>query len=320
MKILFAGTPYIAVPALEAIAETHTIAGVLTNPDRPKGRGKKPVPSPVKEKAVELGLETIECTKIDASVRKAVKEKGADLLVVAAFGKIFDTGFLDLFPNGGINLHPSILPKYRGPSPIPAAIVSREEQTGVTVQQLALEMDSGDILAQEIIPLNGTETADAITEQAAQIGARLLVTVIADIENGTVKPVPQDDSEATYCRLLKKEDGLIDWNTGAREISAMVRAFFPWPKAYTYFDGRKLDILYGLASGQPGPEASGPNANSAVAGEVLGIDKRAGILIQTGYGILAVTHLQLEAKKALDWRSFLNGTHGFIGSKLGETG
>jgi methionyl-tRNA formyltransferase len=315
MKILFSGTPYIAVPALETIAEKHTVTCVLTNPDRPKGRGKKPVPTPVKEKAVELGLETIECTKIDTAIREAVGAKGADLLVVAAFGKIFDKDFLDLFPKGGINLHPSLLPKYRGPSPIPAAILEREEQTGVTVQQLALKMDSGDILAQEIIPLEGTETTDVITKQAAHIGARLLPEVIESIEKGTAKPVPQDDSKATYCRLLKKADGSIDWNSDAQKISAMVRAFFPWPKAYTYFEGKKLNILYALPAGENGPQESG---REGAAGEVLGIDKRAGILIQTGYGILAVTHLQLEAKKALDWRSFLNGTHGFIGSRLGE--
>ena len=272
--------------------------------------------TPVSAEAKNLNIPVIEAEKIDSSVEEQVLSLQPELLAVVAYGTIFKKQFIDVFPRGGINLHPSLLPKYRGPSPIPAAILAGESVTGVTIQELALEMDSGAVLAQEKIEIKENETAGELTLRAADIGADCMVDVIERIESGARKAVPQNDAEATYCRLLTKKDGKIDWNNPAEYISNKIRAFNPWPKAYTYFNGQQLNLLRGLP--YPGPEHVIPATNDIVPGRVLGIDKKTGILIQTGDAIVAVTELQLQAKKVLDWKSFLNGTRDFIGSVLGD--
>ena len=219
-----------------------------------------------------------------------------------------------LFPQGGINLHPSLLPKYRGCAPVPAAILNQEEETGITVQKLALEMDSGDVLLQVKIPLDFTETSESLLNDAANRGGELFYKVLCDIRDGKANGVPQDSSQATYCEMLKKEDGLIDWAKSAKEISAKIRAYYPWPSSFTVYKDLQLKIHRATVfQGEYSGEASSENS---VPGTVLGLDKKSGILIQTGDGILAVENLQLQAKKAMDFKDFLNGNKDFIGSKL----
>jgi methionyl-tRNA formyltransferase len=317
MRILFAGSPVIAVASLEVLCKTDGIEviGVLTNPDSPRGRHGTPQPTELAESAqgfLNNGLgdfPILKPAKLDAEVREQIKTLKCDLLVSFAYGRLFGPKFLELFPLGGINIHPSLLPKYRGPTPIQAAILNRESVTGISIQTLAKEMDSGDILSCEELPLTGTETTGSLSEMAALKAAQMLPDVIKKIQNGSIRPQPQNHSEASYCKLLTREDGIINWSQSAADIEARIRALNPWPLCRTIHGGRELFILKaGIFNGK---------TSEGTAGQVLGTDKNDGILIQTGNGILCVTALQYQAKKALLWRDFLNGARDFPGSKLG---
>ena len=312
MKILFAGTPEIAVPSLELLNKSHDIVGVLTNPDRLQGRGKKTSESPVKLKARELELPLFQPEKLDQDFRNQVKQLQPDLLVAVAYGKIFSPRFLDLFPGGGVNLHPSLLPRYRGPSPINAAILNGDGETGVTIQRLAREMDAGDILAQQTYTMRGEETTGELTRYFGEAGAILLADVLDRMEHDRLNPVAQDSREVSFCRLIDKEAGRIEWMDSASVIERKIRAYDPWPGAYTFFEGKKLNILKARVF-EDDWESEQPKA----PGEVVAMKKKTGILIQTGEGLLAVQTLQLQSKKALDFLSFCNGTRNFIGARLG---
>lgn len=316
MRLLFAGTPEIAVPSLRLLAAQHTIAGVLTSPDRPAGRGRSLEPSAVKRAALDLGLPVFQPERLGGEARKGIGPAGAELLVCVAYGRIFGPRFLAMFPAGGLNLHPSLLPSYRGPAPIPAAILAGEAVTGISVQELAAEMDSGDIFLQKRIPLSGDETAATLTETAASMGAEAMLEVVDAIEAGKARKEPQDHSKATYTRMIGKEDGKIDWTADAVAIARMVRAYYPWPLAFTTFRDRRLNLLEaGLAAAAPRPDPA--ESRGPAPGEVAGVDKRAGILVQTGNGMLSVQKLQLQNKKPLDWKSFLNGIRDLPGARFG---
>ena len=312
MRLLFAGTPELAVPSLRAVAAEHTIVGVLTNPDRGAGRGRALAAPPVKEAALELGLRVLQPEKLDADFRETLHSLKPELLVVVAYGKIFGPKFLACFPRGAVNLHPSLLPRYRGPSPLTFAILNGDAKAGVTIQAVVLEVDEGDIINQEIIPLTGKETTESLSVTAAEKGAELLAKTLRLIEEGKEQRTPQDPALVTYSRLFTREDGKISWNhTPAAHIERMIRAFTPWPGAWTYFQGAILHIL------EADIVHAGPNKGEP-AGKVLGVDTDRGILVQTKEGILVVRRLQLQAKKALDFISFLNGVRGFTGSVLGD--
>jgi len=331
MKILFAGSPAIAVPALEAVREKHTLVGVLTNPDKPSGRGRSIASTPVKLRAESLGLPLFQPIKIDSAFHETTASLKADILVVVAYGKIFPESYLSLFPKGGINLHPSLLPKYRGPSPISAAIKDGCTETGVTIQRLAKKMDCGNILAQERIPILPSDTTESLTLKAGQVGARMLVEVLQLLEEGREMEIPQWDGDASYCFLITPEEAEILWTSPAKEICCQIRAFYPWPKARTSFNSRTLYFLDAEVYNPPDNSAvrdegqkKAPSAASSVRGgeepvpgRVIGIDKREGILVQTGEGILAVKKLQLAGKNPLGWKEFLNGVRDFPGTVLG---
>ena len=322
MRILFAGSPAIAVPALEALITSgssggFTLAGLLTNPDSPKKRSGKPEPTDcaaaLERRAACLeapAIPLLKPEKLDGTAREQVAALKPDLLVSFAYGRIFGPKFLALFPLGGINIHPSLLPKYRGPTPIPAAISNRETETGITIQKLAAEMDSGDILIQETVPLGGRETTASLSGTMAEKAAQLVQAALRGIAGGTLRARVQDHSAATYCSLITKEDGIIDWNLSAVEIDARIRAYNPWPLSRTIHGDREILILKAEA-----PEET--VIPHVLPGEVLGKDNEKGILIQTGRGILAVRELQYQAKKALEWKAFLNGARNFIGARLG---
>ena len=311
MRILFAGSPEIAVPSLERTAGEHTVVGVLTNPDSTRGRGREACVTSVKSTARDLGLTILQPEKLDGAFREQVRALAPDLLVAVAYGRIFGPRFLELFPRGGVNVHPSLLPRYRGSSPINAAILNGDSLTGLTIQRLALEMDSGDILMQQELPLDGTETAESLTAVFAGIGAELLSRTLRGLEAGTLTGIPQDHSLATYCGYIRKDDGKIDWSLSAREIHRRFRGYYPWPGIFTFHKGLKLNIL--KANVYTGTRTAG----EAAPGTVLGMDNQEGFLIQTGNGILAVTELQLQAKKPLGFRDFGNGNRDFSGSHLG---
>jgi methionyl-tRNA formyltransferase len=315
MRILFAGSPDFAVPSLVALKEKFTICAVLTNPDRPVGRGKQPAATPVKQRALALDISVLQPRDLDAPFFQQVRALEPEALVVVAFGRIFSSAFLELFPQGGINLHASLLPRHRGPSPVAAAILAGDTETGVTVQRLAAKMDAGDILAVRTLPLTGAETTGSLSAALSEMGSRLLPETLEGLEQGRVRPVAQDESRATYCKLVRKENGQVDWGEQAVSIERRIRAYDPWPRAFTTWNGQLLNLLAGGVY----PERPDPAVTTGkIGGLVLAIDNRYGILVNTGGGVLWVSRLQLQAKKPLDWRSFLNGQKDFIGARLGE--
>jgi len=324
MRILFIGTPAIAVPCLRAISEMElegagvTLAGVLTKADRPRRHGQAE-PSDVSAAASALdvirkekGLPPIpqlKPEKLDAVAREDVAALAPELLVSFAYSRIFGPRFLALFPLGGINIHPSLLPKYRGASPIPAVIFNREKETGVCIQKLAAEMDSGDIIVSVRIELSGRETSASLSETAGEKAALLLRELLLDFGPKAADAKPQT-GEALYCLQIKKEEGLIDWGKSAAEIDAQIRAFTPWPLSFTRRGKDTLIILEAeIAAVQTETEKNAP------PGTVLGISSQ-GIIVQTGDGILALKRLQWQTKKALDWKVFCNGERGFMGVRL----
>lgn len=315
MRILFAGSPDIAVPALAATVRDHDIVGILTNPDAPKGRGLADSCTPVAAAAAELlpGVPILSFEHLGAEAREAVAALSPEILVVFAYGRIFGPKFLALFPRGGINVHPSLLPKYRGCAPIPWAILNRETETGITVQRLAERMDSGAILARETITLTGRETKDSLSEYIAERGADLLASVLGRIERGQVTEEEQDEESATYCSFLCKENGKIDWTRSALDIDARVRAFHSWPGAFAELRGQRVNILESL----PCPDDASPGSGGPVEpGTVVALDKSQGIMVQTGNGLLALRRLQLQTKKPLPFKEFANGVRDLVGARF----
>jgi len=305
---------------MELEGKDLSIAGILTNPDSKRGRHAVNVPTDVSAAALDLDVKRAERglkpivqlkpEKPDVAFMAEAASLNADLLVSFAYGTIFRPEFLSLFPMGGINIHPSLLPKYRGASPIPAVILAREKETGICIQRLAPEMDTGDILATDRFELSGRETALSLSETVSFRAARLLAELISKIASGAACGSPQE-GKSVYCREIKKEAGRIDWNKSALYIDAQVRAFTPWPLSFT---GRAGDTLFILEAESL---TNKPDAASPPPGTVLGTDKTKGVLIQTGDGVLAVRKLQWQAKKPLDWKDFCNGTRDFTGSRLG---
>jgi methionyl-tRNA formyltransferase len=327
VRLLFAGSPAIAVPVLELLlreggpGKGWELAGLLTNPDSPRGRsGRREATEACaagEALAGELGrpLPVLKPEKLDRAAREAVRALGAELLLSFAYGKIFGPRFLALFPRGGLNIHPSLLPKYRGASPIQGAILGREAETGISLQRIAPELDTGDILYQESFPLSGRETAGELSLRAGQRSAELIGGLLRALGRGELAGRPQDSRGASYSGLLSREDGRINWGAPAAAIDSRIRAINPWPLAWTSSGGELLYLLVGRA--REGGGGGGPSPG-VPPGTVLGADRKEGILVQTGEGLLALSRLQYRARKALDWRAFLNGARHFTGSRLGE--
>ena len=316
MRLLFAGSPAISVPSLETLCECEGIevAGILTNPDSPKGRSGSPVPTCIGESAEKInrqGRELIPVfkpVKLDEALREKIKQLKPDILISFAYGHIFGPKFMALFPLGGINIHPSLLPKYRGPSPVQASIINRDCATGITIQTIEQEIDSGNMLAVKHLKLTGKETTTSLSETVSREAASMLPEVLRKISEGNFRGTGQDHENASFCSIIKKEDGFIDWKMSAADIEARVRAFDPWPLCRTIHNGRELFILKS--------DIYKSQTEHGKPGLVLGIDNQYGILVQTGEGILAVTQLQYQGKKSLFWRDFLNGARDFSGSML----
>lgn len=310
MRILFAGTPEIALFSLDSLESAGFMpCAVLTAPDKPRGRRGTPVPSPVKEWAASRGVAVEQPVRLDGAAREAVGRHTADILVTVAYGRIFGPQFLGLFPRGGVNLHPSLLPRHRGPSPIQAAILAGDGTTGVTIQRIAREMDAGDILAQESLALNGTETAAHLHDVLGLRGAALLVDVVRRLEGGEIPGVAQRQEDATWCSLITRDDGGLTWRESAATICRMVRALSPWPGVRCRWNGREVHLT-------EVQEYRGELPGTPPAGTVAGVDRSHGILVQTADGALCVSRLKLQARREMDYRSFLNGNSTFVGSVL----
>ena len=315
IRILFAGSPEAAKKTLEILNGAQNecgfeIAGVLSNPPSAKGRHKDLIPTPTAAFAESAGIPVLTPAHLDAEAREAVRPLKADLLVCFAYGHIFGPKFLELFPLGGINLHPSLLPKYRGCTPVPAAILNRDKQTAVTIQTLGLKMDEGDILEQTVVELNGKETGESLLNYSAEEGAKLILEVIKKcVAEGKLPQGRPQSGEASYTGIITKEDGRLNWSDSAEIIDAKIRAYYPEPGCWCVENGQTLRILEACVY-------TGSASAEGAAGTVLEFSKSDGILIKTGNGILAVKKLQRQGKNAMDYKNFMNGARNFIGTVL----
>ncbi len=325
MKILYAGSPEPSRKTLEILFEKQKeygfeIAGVLSNPPSAKGRHKELTPTPVAAFAIEHNISCFTPEHLDSQTREEVSALNADLLVCFAYGHIFGPKFLALFPFGGINLHPSLLPKYRGCTPIPAAILNGDSETGVSIQTLSLKMDEGDILAQKIVNLSGEETAKSLLDDSAVIGADLICGVIKSIvENGKLPEGAKQTGEPSYTNIIKKEDGKIDWKLPAKSIEAKIRAYFPEPGCWTLENGQPLRILCSKVLTEQQLSNAGINTgdfSGEPAGKVVSYSKPDGIFIKTGDGFLCLTSLQRQGKNQMNYKDFMNGARNFVGTVL----
>ena len=307
MKILFMGTPDFAAGSLKSlIAAGYEISAVVTQPDRPKGRSGKPVFSPVKEVALQAGIPVLQPEKIKRPEETArLLEYPADIYVIAAFGQILSKEILEQPRLGCINVHASLLPRYRGASPIQRVILDGEKSTGITIMQMNEGLDTGDILYTKSIDLAPDETFETLHDRLMVLGGEALTEALPLIEAGKLTPVKQDDSLSCYAPLIKKEDGLIDWKRSSDEIYSQIRAFNPWPGAFTYSSGRMLKIW----------EAQ-PASGSGRPGEILGAD-RDSFTVACGSGAMKILSLQPEGKKRMETSAYLLGNKTESGMCLG---
>ena len=309
MRIVFMGTPDFAVGALEALVEAgHQVAAVVTQPDKPKGRGKEMQVTPVKACALKHNIPVFQPVKIKTpEAVEVLKSYEAQLFVVAAFGQILSKEILDMPEFGCINIHASLLPKYRGAAPIQWAIIEGEKETGVTLMQMDEGLDTGDMLAKCIVPIDDRETGESLFDKLAAVGARLLVDTLPAIEAGSLKGEPQLEEESCYARMIKKEMGLIDWSQPASRLERLVRGLNSWPSAFTYLNKKVLKIWEASVEDSDGKEA--PGTVTEVTREV--------IKVQTGDGLLVLKTIQLEGKKRMEVKAFLLGCSVEAGIKLG---
>lgn len=299
MKIVYMGTPDFAVGALEAIiAAGHQVTAVVTQPDKPKGRGKEVQMSPVKACALRHDIPVFQPAKIkEAEAVEILRGYQADIFVVAAFGQILSEEILAMPKYGCVNIHASLLPKYRGAGPIQWAIINGEKITGVTIMQMEKGLDTGDMLCQTEVEIAADETADTLHDKLAAAGAHLIVEALAKIEKGDVTPVKQNDEESCYAKMLTKVMGKIDWLMEAEKLDCLIRGLISWPGAFTTFHGKTLKIW---------KEEVISEQETALPGTVVRVDKDA-FYVQTGKGILKILEVQPEGKKRMAVKDFLLG-------------
>jgi methionyl-tRNA formyltransferase len=297
--IIFMGTPEFAVPALRALHKNdQDIALVVTQPDRPKGRGRKLTPSPVKETAMNLGYSVIQ----PASVRTAefmsyIEKYTPDFIVVVAFGHIIPKNILTISKIATINVHASLLPKYRGPAPIQWAIINEEKETGVTTMLMDEGMDTGDILLSSKLKIRPDDTSDTLHGRLADLGANLLIQTLNAYETGDIHPIPQDHTQATYAPILKKNDGRMNWKLPAKSLEAFIRGVTPWPGAFTFHEKKRLKFFKAKTIVMD-TEASPGTVIKSFPDELW---------ISTGKGVLSIMELQSESGKRLLIKDFLRG-------------
>ena len=317
MRAVFMGTPSFVTPVLEALNSDHQvdIVGVYTPPDRPRGRGRAPDMPPVKAYALEQGLAVYQPVSLrSARVQEELKELQPDVIVVAAYGKLLPSPVLQLPPHGCLNIHPSLLPKLRGPSPVASAILEGLTITGVTLMLLDEGMDTGPVVTQREYHLSQMETSESLTTALFELGTELLMDNLADWTAGRLAPNPQDHAQATVTRKLARSDGLADWMLPAASLERQRRAYTPWPGLFTQWEGKVLKLLD--VADLPSP-----------AGAFTGAEKEPGLAVKleepgypvgiaTGQGVLGLRKVQLEGRRAVDAAEFLSGYPRFIGSRL----
>ncbi len=323
MKIIFFGTSKFALPALKMLAADpdYALAAIVTQPDKPAGRKQEPLPSPVKLAAEKLGLQVVQPVSLSSPPQAWGGTKGeVEVFIVASYGNIIPQSVLDIPKYGALNIHPSLLPQYRGPSPIQTAILNGDTETGVTIMKLDEEMDHGPILGNSKFQIPNSKIKYAeLHDELAKIGAELLLDILPKYIAGEIKPVPQDHSQATFTKIITKEDGRIDWSKTAVEIDQQIRAYESWPVAWTTLEGKRLKIYEATPS--PLSERVGPARYrlepQAIAGGVrfgtLQIVSNGKLVVSCASGALEILSLQLEGAKKISGREFANGYRSLSG-------
>lgn len=297
MKVVFMGTPDFSVPALEKIAQNHQVQAVVTQQDRPKGRGHKMQYTPVKEKALELNIPVFQPEKVkNPEFVDILKEMNPDVIVVIAFGQILSKEILDLPKYGCINVHASLLPEYRGAAPIQWAVIDGKKESGVTTMYMAEGLDTGDIIDKKVIELDKKETGGSLFDRLSLIGGDLILETLKHLEDGTAKRIPQDDEKSSYAGKITKELGHIDFTKSAVEIEQLIRGLNPWPSAFVHVDDKTLKIWDADVIDEPVKEEPGT---------IISTNKT--LKVATADGYLDIKELQLAGKKRMDSVSFLNG-------------
>ena len=312
LKILFAGTPEFAAVTLKALIDSeHDIVAVYTQPDRPAGRGRKLTASPVKALALEHELPVVQPASLkEANAQKELANWQADLMVVVAYGLILPEPVLETPRLGCINIHASLLPKWRGAAPIQRAILAGDGQTGITIMQMDAGLDTGDMLLKVTCPINPGDTAEILHDKLAEIGAQALLDILPDLSAGTSKPELQDETQASYAKKLQKSEAELDWHQNAEELAHQVWGFNPWPVAFTRYNDQNLRIWMAIPVAAPMGAGVAGNPGEVVA------ESRKCIDVQTGDGLLRLQQLQLPGGKTLSADQFLNA-HSLLGAQLG---
>lgn len=312
MRIAYAGTPEFAVPALVALLDSpHRVVGVLTQPDRPKGRGRQVAPSPVKQVALDRGIPVSQPRTLkDESLRADLVGWRPDALVVVAYGLILPQAVLDLPRLGCLNIHASLLPRWRGAAPIQRAVLAGDRETGVTIMRMNAGLDTGPILLQETVPLTATDTAGYLHKSLSERGARLLLEALAGLEGGALQPLPQSAQGVTYAAKIDKSEAAIDWTRSAAEIDRQVRAFNVWPIAETQWEGEQLRIHAASVA------LEGPAAANAAPGTIAVTDDGDAI-VACGTGALRLLEVQRPGKRAVPARDWAHTFHP-AGRRLGQ--
>ena len=311
MKVIFMGTPDFAVGTLEALIEAgHEVVLAVTQPDKPKGRGKEMQFTPVKECALKHDIPVFQPRRVrEAECIEELRKYNADIMVVVAFGQILPKEILEMCTYGCVNVHASLLPKYRGSAPIQWAIIDGEEVTGVTTMQMDEGLDTGDMLLKTEIPVEPKETGGSLFDKLAQAGAKLCVETLEALQNGTVTPIPQGETTTAYAKMLDKQLGDINWNKTAVEIERLIRGLTPWPSAYTNWNEKVMKIWDAEVSDID------VEMEDAKPGTIVKVEKDA-FYVQTGEGLLKVCELQIPGKKRMDAGAFLRGYQVKVGEEL----
>ena len=310
MKIVYMGTPDFAVPPLAALVENgYEVTAVITQPDKPKGRGKTLMPTPVKEEARKHEIPVYQPAKVrDPEFLETLQKLEPDMIIVAAFGQIIPKVILDMPKYGCINIHASLLPKYRGAAPIQQAVIDGEKESGVTIMKMGTGLDTGDMISQAVVKLREDETGGSLFDRLAETGAELLVRTIPSIENGTAVYTKQpEESPTPYAAMITKQMGLLDFSKSAVVLERLVRGMNPWPSAYTFLNNKTLKVWKcSVESGSCGKD---------VPGTITDVDKK-GIHVACGEGTLILEEVQLEGKKRMETDAFLRGYHVTAGTVL----
>ncbi|MGO4944834.1 methionyl-tRNA formyltransferase [Blautia sp. Sow4_E7] len=313
MKIVYMGTPDFAVNPLRALAEAgYEVTGVVTQPDKPKGRGKTMLPTPVKEEALKHGFPVYQPVKVrDPEFLQVLKELDPDIIVVAAFGQIIPKSILELPKYGCINIHASLLPKYRGAAPIQQAVIDGEKESGVTIMRMGTGLDTGDMISKIVVPLAADETGGSLFDKLAEAGAKLLIETLPHIFDGTAVYEKQpEESPTPYAGMITKQMGLINFGKSAVELERLVRGLNPWPSAFTFWNGKTLKVWESFVV-----KSEELDVQSAEPGTVVKTDKK-GIYVACGEDVLVLSQVQLEGKKRMDADAFLRGCHIEAGSRF----